>query len=298
MTAGEVDIEGQLTTGWDMHSDGSTSAQLRSVPAPGSTHAQHLLGLLGDTLVDEHDVEQHGLSWWYPQVKQWPAIRSVGGSGGGGGASLPLNAEALDFLGGHYWVGERSQDRCSTTELMDEENYRHGFELTVLELDKSVRRALGQQPATPTPRAADPLQPTPAVVIAIEHLVASIDAIVLQPFLYELVRSEASRLIVRARGMMHGSRFTAGRSQCMYCFETESVISDEDRAVCVTPYCRDEAGGRRCWRMVGFDADGQQLPDGQEHRAVRRQWVEVVEPSVRGRGQVTDEQLSRWADVG
>jgi hypothetical protein len=258
------------------------SDAIRPAKSPEQSRAEILLGLLADTSVDEHETEQHGLSWWYPQVKQWPAVRSVGGAGGSsGGAALPLNVEALDFIGGKYWIGERSQDRCSHAELMDEDNYRHGFETTVLELDKSVRRSLGQSAPEPRPRTGDPLQPMPAVTAALEHLVANVDAVALMPFLFELVRSEATRLIVRARGMMHGSRFTAGRSQCMYCFEVESVISDEDRAVCVTPFCRDEAGGRRCWR-----------------KDITGSWVEVIEPDIRGRGQVSDEQLSRWSDVG
>lgn len=254
----------------------------RAVKSAQQSRAEELTALLGDTVVDEHDVEQHGLAWWYPQVKQWPTVRSVGGAGGRGGAALPLNVEALDFIGGHYWIGEKSQDRCSHAELQDEDNYRHGFEPTVLELEKSVRRALGQTPPTPLPRTSDPLAPVPAVTAALAHLLEVADAIAMHELLYDLVRAEAVRLIVRARGMMHGSRFTAGRSQCMYCYVPESVISDEDRAVCVTPFCRDAAGGRHCWRVD----------------ALTGQWVEVSEPDLRGRGQVTDEQLSRWADVG
>jgi hypothetical protein len=264
-------MQGEISTG-----------RLRPVMTRHKQRAQDLSSVLGQTTVDERNVEQHGLAWWYPQLKQWPTVRSVGAGGGGGKASLPLNAEALDFLGGHYWIGESSQDRCSEAELMDEENYRLGFEPTVLELEKSVRRALGQNPPVAVARAADPLAPTPAVVAALAHLLEVVDAIAALDFLTDLVLSEAVRLVVRARGMMHGSRFTASRSQCQYCFETESVISDEDRAVCINPWCRTPEGGRRCWRV---DAE-------------TGQWVEVSEPTIRGRGQVSDEQLSRWADVG
>lgn len=281
-----------------MHGQTSSSGP-RPVRTPEQYRADELRRVLGDTTTDEHGEEQHGLAWWYPQVKQWPTVRSVGGDGGSGGsASLPLNAEALDFLGGHYWVGEKSQDRCSHAELMDEENYRHGFEPTVLELDKSVRRALGQLQPPAHARAADPLQPTPAVVHALEHLLDMVDAIADDVFLSALVHGEAVRLVVRARAMMHGSRFSAGRGPCTHCHLPESVISDEDRAVCINPWCRDALGGRHCWRYVGFGDDGAQLPADQQHRAVRHAWVEVAEPDIRGRGQVSDEQLSRWADVG
>lgn len=269
---------------------------LRPVRSDLHKRAEALRRVLGATVI-EHDVEQHGLAWWYPQVKAWPAVRSVGGAGGGGRAALPLNAEALDFLGGRYWVGEKSQDRCSHGELMDEENYRLGFEPTLLELDRSVCRALGLLPPPLQPRATDPMSPTPAVLAALDHLLELVDAIAAHEFLSDLVYSEATRLIVRARAMMHGSRFTAARSQCMHCHEVDSVISDEDRAVCINPWCRTPDGNRHCWRVASFDAAGRLLPAGQEHKATRRDWVEVTEPDIRGRGQLSDEQLSRWADV-
>lgn len=275
------------------------SGRPRRVRSSHEERVEYLTEVLADTTVDDHGVEQHGLAWWYPQIKQWPTVRSVGSGGSSSaGSSLPLNAEALDFIGGHYWIGEKSQDRCSQADLLDEDNYRHGFEPTVLELDKSVRRALLLLPPEPQPRAADPLQPTPAVVVALEHLLSLVDAIARNDLIYELVRSEAIRLIVRARGMMHGSRFSAGRSQCPHCYEVDSVISDEDRAVCVNPICRDTVGARHCWRIVAVDGEGQQLSDDKQHLAARRIWVEVGEPDIRGRGQVSDEQLSRWADVG
>jgi hypothetical protein len=256
----------------------------RAVATLTQTRAADLQALLTDTFVDEHDVEQHGLAWWYPQLKHWPTVRSVGAGRGGATGALPLNVEAVDFIGGRYFIGDTGDD------IDDPLNYRDGFEPTVLELEKSVRRSLGQLPPARQPRAADPLQPTPAVLAALEHLQACIDAIAASELLYELVVAEAARLIVRARGMMHGSRFTAGRSQCMYCFVPESVISDEDRAVCVTPFCRTSDGARRCWRMLPVDDNGRPIPGAQ--------WVAVNEPDLRGRGQVTDEQLSRWADVG
>jgi hypothetical protein len=252
------------------------------------TQLQHdtgkLLRALGDTDVDDHGNEHHGLAWWYPQVKLWPTVRSVGGGGGGGkpGTALPLNAEALDFIGSTYWVGESSLDRCSDGELDDPSNYRAGFEPTVLGLERSVRRALGHLDAPRLAPAADVLSPVPAVVAALTYLRTFAPEIAAQPFLLELVLEEALRLAVRARGMMHGSRWSAGRGPCPHCHQVESVISDEDRAVCINTLCRNaDDGSRHCWR---YDAE--------------TGWVEVPEPDVRGRGQVSDEKLSRWADVG
>lgn len=261
-----------------MRSDGP---DLRAV----EDRQQKTLGLLrrvlGTTDVDEHGVEHHGLRWWYPQVKRWPAVRSVGSGGSGGsGAGAPLNVEAVDFIGGHYWVGERSQERCSHAELMDEDNYRAGFEVTVLGLERAARRALGQNPPPRLPSTGDPLQPLPAVQAALAYLEEFAPEIAQHEFLLELVREEAIRLVVRARGMMHGSRFSAGRGPCPHCHQVESVISDEDRAFCDNQMCRTRTGERHCWRFL------------------EGQWVEVPEPDIRGRGQVTDEQLSRWRETG
>src|SRR5438128_1257726 len=60
------------------HADGP-----RAVMSPQQRRTNDLCALLGETLVDEHDVEQHGLAWWYPQLKHWPTVRSVGAGRGG-----------------------------------------------------------------------------------------------------------------------------------------------------------------------------------------------------------------------
>ena len=272
-----------------------------AIDLQGRRAVAHLRAVLGDATPNDDGGDDHlGLAWWYPQVKAWPTVRSVGASGGGGGsAPMPLNVEAVDFIGGHYWVGERSQDRCSTAELMDEDNYRAGFEPTVLGLERSVRAALGQTPPPARPRTGDPLQPSPAVVAALGYLWEFAPEIAADELLHELVREEAIRLVVRARGMMHGSKWSAGRGPCTFCHLPESVISDEDRAVCINPWCRDAVGGRRCWRFLSQADVDQALVAGVDAGDwLEVGWLEVPEPDVRGRGQVSDEQLSRWAQTG
>lgn len=270
---------------------------MQAVKSQHQVRVETLTRLLGDVTEDEHGVLHHGLTWLYPQVKTWPTVRSVGGGGGGKpGTALPFNAEALDFIGGDYWVGDSSQDRCSDSELDDPTNYRTGFEPTVLGMEQSVRIQLGagRAPKHPRPSADDILEPLPAVTAAIAWLLAAVDAIAANDFLYAFVREECARLASRATSMMLGSRFSAGRSQCPHCYQTDSVISDEDRAVCVSPICRRADGSRHCWRWA-LERPEQLPDDGQPWVA---QWVDVDEPDLRGRGQVTDEKLSRWAETG
>jgi hypothetical protein len=259
----------------------------------------HLREVLGDVTTDEQGEERQGLAWWYPQVKLWPTVRSVGGCGCGAGSPSPLNVEAVDFIGGHYWVGERSQDRCSHAELLDEDNYRAGFELTVLGLERVVRRKLGQTEPPRREAAQHLLQPTPAVVAALAYLYEFAPEIAADDLLYELVRQEAQRLVVRARGMLHGSRWSAGRGPCLHCHMPESVVSDEDRAVCINPWCRTPQGERYCWRFLGPEDVAAALAAGVESPGwLEPGWLAVPEPDLRGRGQVSDEQLSRWTRTG
>jgi hypothetical protein len=266
---------------------------LQAVKDQHTIRVETLTRLLGETFVDDDEVEHHGLTWLYPLVKKWPMVRSLGGGSGKPGSRVPFNAAALDFLGSFYWTGESSQDRCSHAELMDEDNYQPGFEPTVLGMERSVRIALktGPPPTRQPQVPGDILKPIPAVVDAIAWLLAAVDAIAADPNLYALVKSEATRLATRAASMIFGSRFSASRSQCPHCYQPDSVISDEDRAVCVNPWCRTATGGRSCWEWLA-NKPALAADDW------RPQWIEVPEPDVRGRGQVSDEQLSRWAQTG
>jgi hypothetical protein len=248
---------------------------LRAVATP----AQRLRQLLTHGHDDEHTGEhQPGLLDWYPIVVEWTTVRSVGG-GGGKHAPLPFNADALDFLGGRYWANpDVTMGAAGAEGEADPSNYREGFEPTVLGLEAAARRGLGFAQA-PQMRAA-PLQPKPSVVAALRWLGDATEVLYdVLPLLADTVREEALRLVVRSRSMAWGARLAAQRSQCPHCYQVESVWSDEDRAVCVTPTCRRPDGSRRCWQVV----------DGQ--------WVEVQEPDLRGRGQVSDEQLSRWSST-
>jgi hypothetical protein len=238
----------------------------------------HLRTRLGDTVVDDDGNELHGLAWWYPQVKAWPSVRSVGSSGGGrgGGSAPPLNLEAVDFLGNRYWIGETDQDKASLAEQLDDENYRAGLEPTVLGLELAVRRALGHLRPPRQRRTSNILAPAPAVVAALGYLWQFAPEIVADEFLHELVREEVTRLVARARSMMHGSLWTAGRGPCPECHGIDTVVNDDDRAVCLNPFCRDSDGGRRCW---GKAADGQ--------------WVRIPEPDIRSRGRLDDDTLRK-----
>lgn len=237
--------------------------------------------LLGDTYVDEHGDEHHGLAWWYPQMNAWLTVRSVGGGGGGKpGTSLPFNASALDFVAGWYWIGLDDQDRCSHADLMTETNYERGFERTVLHLEAQVRLALrlGAPPVRPRGGA---LEPKPAVVQALEWLYAVSDTIQVEaPIVAAIVSNHARRVLARSVGMAWGAKWAAGRGPCPKCHNVDTVVSDEDRAVCVQTSCRRPDGSRWCWRFT------------------EGMWVEVAEPDVRGRGQVSDDDLSRWAETG
>jgi hypothetical protein len=251
---------------------------LRAVTTP----AQRLRQLLTYGHHDERSGEhQPGLLDWYPTVVEWTTVRSVGGGGAGGKtAPLPFNADAMDFLGGRYWANpDLTMGEAGAGGESDPDNYRDGFEPTVLGLEASARRGLGFAPATHL--RGQPLEPKPAVVAALRWLGHSAELLYdALPFLAETVREESLRLVVRSRSMAWGSRLTAQRSQCPHCYQVESVWSDEERAVCVTPTCRRPDGSRHCWQVVAG------------------QWAEVPEPDVRGRGQVSDEQLQRWSSTG
>lgn len=248
---------------------------LRAVTTP----AEKLRQLLTYGHDDEHTGEhQPGLLEWYPTVVQWTTVRSVGSAGGSGkSAPLPFNADAMDFLAGRYWANpDLTMAGAGPNGEADPENYREGFEPTVLGLEAATRRGLGFERATHL--RGMPLEPKPAVVAALKWLGHSTELLYdALPLLADTVREEALRLIVRSRGMAWGARLDAQKSQCPHCYQVESVWSDEDRAVCVTPTCRRPDGSRHCWRVVAGE------------------WQEVEEPDVRGRGQVSDEQLQRWS---
>lgn len=252
---------------------------LRAVLTP----AEKLRNLLTYGHDDERTGEhQYGLLEYYPIVVAWTTVRSVGDGGGGGGkhAPLPFNADAMDFLAGRYWTNtEVTMAGAGAAGEADPENYREGFEPTVLGLELAVRRQLGLNPA---PRMrAEPLQPKPAVVAALRWLGSATETMCAAvPFLADTVREEALRLVVRSRAMAMGSRFDAQKSQCPHCYQPESVWADDRHAVCITPVCRHEDGSRRCWT------------------AVEGAWVSTQEPDLRGRGQVSDEKLMRWAETG
>ncbi len=236
--------------------------------------------VLGETSTDDQGEEIHGLAWWYPQVKQWPAVRSVGASGAGGrggSSAAPINLEALAFVTGRYWIGEDNLDAADDQALEDPANYRQGFEPTVLELERTIRRALGHMPPPSQPRGADPLWPAPTVTAALAYLSEFAPEIAADQYRLELVREEAIRLIAWARGMMHGSLWTTGSGPCPECHGPNTVVNDGDRAVCLNPFCRDPDGGRTCW---GFDRD-------------RKVWVRINEPDRPGRGRLDDRQLSK-----
>lgn len=261
----------------------------RALHSVGKRHTRltsELRGLLGDTQVGEDGQDWHGLVWWYPQVKRWSTVRSVG-RGSGGGTALPLNAEAVDFVSGTYWADEQNRvmpqarTERDIADLGDPLNYRPGFEMTALGLECSVRRGLGQAPPPRRTPARDPLCASPAVTAALVYLLEFSPEIAADDMLRDLVRSEAIRLLVRSRGMLHGARWTASRGPCMHCHQPESVVSDGERAVCITPMCRTVDGERHCWRV-----------DDE-----KQEWVAVLEPDLRGRGQVTDDQLSRYTNT-
>lgn len=261
-----------------MRADQARDQGLRAITTPAERLRRLLTDGHDDELTGEH---QLGLLEYYPIVTEWVLVRSVGTGGGGGKhAPLPFNADAMDFLSGRYWANpDVTMAGAGPAGESDPDNYREGFEPTVLGLEAAARHGLGFRPA---PRVrAEPLEPKPAVITALQWLGGAAEAIVEQlPFLAETIREEVLRLIVRSRSMAMGSRFDAVRSQCPHCHQAESVWADEDRAVCITPICRHEDGSRRCWVAV----------DGA--------WVSVQEPDLRGRGQVSDEQLTRWASTG
>lgn len=254
---------------------------------------RELRRLLGDVDVDDHGVETQGLIWLYPQVKLWPTVRSVGGAGGSGGSSAPFNVEALDFIGGKYWTGAmalnldgrpKSQNAANPGELLDDDNYDTGFEPTIIGLAGAVAHTLKIPDPPRLPGDSDPLKVIPSVAAALQWLFDRAPEIADDWFLTKAVRDEAQRLIARASSMMLGSNIGAIRDRCPKCHQPDTVVSDEDRAVCINPICRNRNGGRHCWRWAD-------VGNGPE-------WIEVAEPNVRGRGQVSDDKLSRWAETG
>jgi hypothetical protein len=281
---------------------------VRSVPSP----ADRLAGMFTENHGPDCDPrsgrwdcdphwDRHGLAWWYPQVVAWVGIRSTSGrSGAGGAVAVPIDLGALDFLVGRYWVGEKDDD------VDDETNYRSGFVPTILGLEQSARRALGLGPR-PRSRAEgySGLGEDPRVDEALDWLAAHAAAVLEDghELFAETVRDEALRLLARATATLYGGRFEATQNPCQYCESSDSVIADEDRAVCINQDCRDTHGGRRCWRSVDVAANdelgyeswlGYAPDDAMPHDPVM-QWVLVEEPNVRGRGQVTEEQVLRWA---
>jgi hypothetical protein len=228
----------------------------------------------------------HGLSWWYPHLIDLIRVRTTSGRGGAGGSlAVPIDLTALDFIAGKYW----SADEPPTEDTVDDpDNYRLGFVPTVIELEKSARRALRLQPR-PRPRAEgyDGVSEDQRVVAALEWLAVHAQQLVDEaPMFADTVRAEALRLIGRASALVIGNRFDATVNVCMYC-EQETVVADEDRAVCRNPQCRRPDGTRRCWRY-------QEIVYLDGTHSGTYGWVEVDEPDVRGRGRLTDEQLSRW----
>jgi hypothetical protein len=272
---------------------------LRAVITP----AQKLRQLLTYGHHDERSGEhQPGLLDWYPTIVEWTTVRSVGGGGGGKHAPLPFNADAMDFLAGRYWANpDLTMGEAGPSGESDPENYREGFEPTVLGLEGAARRGLGFAQALP--QRAEPLQPKPAVLAGLRWLGDATEMLYdALPLLAETVREEALRLIVRSRSMTWGSRLTAQRSQCPHCYQVESVWSDEERAVCITPTCRRPDGSRHCW-MALCSACEKSAPEEPRCKASalgvhQLVWAATQEPDLRGRGQVSDEQLTRWATTG
>jgi hypothetical protein len=277
-----------------------SGSALRSVTTP----AQRLRQLLTHGHDDEHTAEhQPGLLEWYPIVVEWTTVRSVGGGGGGRHAPLPFNADAMDFLGGRYWANpDVTMGEAGAAGEADPENYREGFEPTVLGLESAARRGLGFGPASHWRGA--PLEPKPAVVNALRWLGHSTELLYdALPLLADTIREESLRLIVRSRSMAWGARMNAQRSQCPHCYQVESVWSDEDRAVCITPTCRRPDGSRHCWRVLCQachrpPAEAPRCAEMGDGVHVAPVWAEVPEPDPRGRGQVSDEQLTKWASTG
>jgi hypothetical protein len=225
--------------------------------------------------------DRHGLAWWYPHVAELVGVRTTSGRAGGGGAvAVPIDLGALDFVDGQYWA----LDEAPTERTMDDpDSYRLGFVPTVIELEKSARRALRLAPR-PRPKAEgyDGLGLDGRVTAALEWMAAHAEQLVDEaPMFAETVRSEALRLLGRSSAMVMGNRFTATVNACMYCTQT-TVVADEDRAVCINPDCRRDDGSRWCWR---YDSGA-------------GTWIEADEPDVRGRGQLADDQLPKPADLG
>ena len=218
-----------------------------------------------------------GLLSWYPMVAAWTGVRNRGRGGSAGGGGLPLNSDALDFCSRSYWAN-RDMTMPTTEQAQNPDNYRPGFEVTVLALVDEVRRAYGDKPL-PRERGAGH-GPRPDVEHALGWIaLRAHDLVADHPALARRVYDEAVRLLVHVRAMYWGNSREATHSQCPHCHQVESVISDGERAVCITPICRRGDGTRYCWQLV----------DGT--------WQDVPEPDVDGRGQVGDDEVARWGNV-
>lgn len=240
--------------------------------------AERLRQLLVRGYVDEHTQERHpSLLDWYPTVVAWSSVRD-GRGGGGSGGSVPLNVAAIDFCSRSYWAAP-DIPMPGTEQANNPDHYRPGFEVTVLGLSDTARRALGTEPAIMPRDAGASHLPRPDVQRALRWLaLRAQDLWTGHPQLALTIEAEANRLLVRVYAMAWGSSRDTTHSQCPYCHQVESVWSDGSRAVCITPTCRRPDGQRRCWQVNPADDA----------------WHEVEEPDADGLGRLTDDALSRW----
>lgn len=283
------------------HADG-TEASGAACEAPGAGGDRRGLVPQDDGWACDPAWDRHGLSWWYPHIVGLVRVRTTNGRGGAGGSlAVPVDLTALDFLAGKYWSADYAPAHtveCGDPKVSqhcdgcDPDNYRLGLVPTVIALEQSARRALRLKPR-PRPRVEGydgVSSEDPRVYAALEWMAVHAQQLVDEaPMFAETLRNELLRLVGRAAAMMLGNRFTATVNACQHC-EQETVVADEDRAVCRNPECRKADGSRHCWRYQEvMYADG--TPSG------TFAWVEIAEPDVRGRGRLTEEQLSRWTKV-
>jgi hypothetical protein len=268
----------------DNHADG-TSPSTVACERPGSGRDVRGLVPQDDGWFCDPAWDMHGLTWWYPQVVDLLNVRSTGGRRGAGGAiAVPIDLGALDFVSGRYWAADETPTERT---LDDPDSYRLGFVPTVIALEQSARRALRLEPR-PRRKAEgyDGLGVDARIPAALAWLAVHAQQLFDEAPLYaRTVRQEALRLLGRSAAMVLGNRFTASVNECMHCAQL-TVIADEDRAVCRNPECRRPDGTRYCWQL---------RPDAETGAPA---WTEVDEPDVRGRGRLTEEQMSRWTDTG
>lgn len=228
--------------------------------------------------VDEHTQDSHpGLISYYPTVVALTATKS-GRGGSGTGGNVPLDTAALDFCSGAYWSAD-GRPMPDTEQARNPDNYRPGFEMTVLGLVDTTRAALDMTPAI-LPRAVGQTHaPRPDVFNGLRWLSLRADDIAdRHPVLFRNICVELTRLWVHVYGVVWGSSKDVTHSQCPHCYQVESVWSNGTNAVCITPGCRTESGARWCWELVGGE------------------WQAIAEPDA-GDGTHTDEDLQRWSDV-